>query len=127
MANDVACQNVALDFRRQPTQRLLFPHIEPEVVPGMETSDQHIIRALVHLHQHLLGQARDAADPEIQRTFELFSGIIADAKTAGRYEPRESYFCGGREEFKTDDPHYTVRAWRGVVTYLLRQHEFLYE
>ncbi len=127
MANDVACQNVALDFRREPTQRVLFPHIEPAVVPGTEMSDQQIIRALVHLHQHLLGQARDADHPEIQRTFELFSGIIADAKTLGRYEPRESYFCGGREEFKTDDPHYTVRAWRGVVTYLLRQHEFLYE
>lgn len=127
MANDVACQNVALDFRREPTQRVLFPHIEPAVVPGTEMSDQQIIRALVHLQQHLLGQARDADHPEIQRTFELFSGIIADAKTLGRYEPRESYFCGGREEFKTDDPHYTVRAWRGVVTYLLRQHEFLYE
>ena len=26
-----------------------------------------------------------------------------------------------------DDPHYTIRAWRGVVTYLLRRPEFLYE
>jgi hypothetical protein len=25
------------------------------------------------------------------------------------------------------DPHYTIRAWRGVVTYLLRRQEFLYE
>ena len=25
------------------------------------------------------------------------------------------------------DPHYTIRAWRGVVTYLLRRPEFLYE
>jgi len=25
------------------------------------------------------------------------------------------------------DPDYTVRAWRGVVTYLLRQPDFLYE
>ncbi len=25
------------------------------------------------------------------------------------------------------DPDYTIRAWRAVVTYLLRQHEFLYE
>jgi len=27
----------------------------------------------------------------------------------------------------TEDPNYTVRAWRAVVTYLLRRHEFLYE
>ena len=25
------------------------------------------------------------------------------------------------------DPNYTVRAWRAVVTYLLRRQEFLYE
>jgi hypothetical protein len=25
------------------------------------------------------------------------------------------------------DPHYTVRAWRAVVTYLLRRPVFLYE
>ena len=25
------------------------------------------------------------------------------------------------------DPNYTIRAWRGVVTYLLRRYEFLYE
>jgi hypothetical protein len=127
MANDVACHNVALDFHREPAQRLLFPNIEPSVVPGTEMSNRQITEAIVHLHQRLLGQERSANHPEIQRTFELLAGIISDANEAGRYEPRESYFCGGREEFKTEDPHYTVRAWRGVVTYLLRQHEFLYE
>lgn len=28
---------------------------------------------------------------------------------------------------RPDDPHYTIRAWRSVVTYLLRRSEFLYE
>lgn len=127
MANDVACQNVALDFRRPAQERLLFPHIEPAVTPGTEMSNQQILEAIIHLHQRLLGRDCNSADPEVQRTFDLFAGIIADANASGKYEPRESYFCGGREEFKTEDPHYTVRAWRGVVTYLLRQHEFLYE
>ncbi len=127
MANDVACQNVALDFRKEPADRLLFPNIEPSVIPGTETSEQQILAAIVQLHQRLLGQERTTTHPEIQRTFQLFTGIIDDAKASGRYEPRESYFCGGREEFKTEDPNYTVRAWRAVVTYLLRQHEFLYE
>jgi hypothetical protein len=57
----------------------------------------------------------------------LFRGVIADAKARGNIEPRETYFCGGREEFRMDDPHYTVRAWRAVVSYLLRQQDFLYE
>ena len=26
-----------------------------------------------------------------------------------------------------NDPSYTIRAWRGVLTYLLRRPEFLYE
>ncbi len=127
MANDVSCYHVARDFRLEPAKRLLFPQIEPDVVPGEEASNQKIRQAIVALHQRLLGHDRAPDHPEIERTFQLFSGIITDAKAQGRYEPRETYFCGGREEFKTDDPHYTLRAWRGVLTYLLRQHEFLYE
>ena len=33
----------------------------------------------------------------------------------------------GKGEKRVEDPHYTMRAWRAVLTYLLRQHEFLYE
>lgn len=127
MANDVSCYHVARDFRLEPEKRLLFPQIEPDVVPGDETANLRIRQAIVHLHQRVLGHDREPNHPEIERTFALFSTIISDAKAHGRFEPRETYFCGGREEFRTDDPHYTQRAWRGVLTYLLRQHNFLYE
>lgn len=127
LANDVSCYHIARDFRLEPAQRVLFPQIEPTTLPGDQASDQQIRQAIVFLHQRVLGQDRAPDHPEIDRTFKLFCGILADARTQGRYEPRETYYCGGREEFKTEDPHYTIRAWRGVVTYLLRQHEFLYE
>lgn len=127
MANDVSCYHVARDFRLEPSQRLLFPQIEPDVVPGEEAANQKIRQTIVALHQRLLGQDHAPDHPEIERTFQLFAGIITDAKAQGRFEARETYFCGGREAFKTDDPHYTHRAWRGVLTYLLRQHDFLYE
>ena len=127
MANDVSCYHVARDFRLEPAKRLLFPQIEPDVVPGDEASNLKIRQAIVHLHQRVLGHDRTIDHPEINRTFELFSGIISEVKAQGRFEPRETYFCGGREEFRTDDPYYTQRAWRGVLTYLLRQHDFLYE
>ena len=39
----------------------------------------------------------------------------------------EIYSCTAQRDVRFPDPHYTVRAWRGVVTYLLRQYEFLYE
>ncbi len=127
MANDVSCYHVARDFRLEPAKRLLFPQIEPDVVPSDEAANQKIRQSIVALHQRLLGQDLAPDHPEIERTFQLFAGIIADAKAQGRFEPRETYFCGGREEFRSDDPHYTLRAWRGVLTYLLRQHDFLYE
>lgn len=127
MANDVSCYHVARDFRLEPAKRLLFPNIEPDVVPGDDAANQKIRATIVALHQRLLGQDRAADHPEIERTFSLFSNILTDAKASGRFEPRETYFCGGREEFRSEDPHYTLRAWRGVLTYLLRQHDFLYE
>ncbi|MCX7418266.1 MAG: DUF1588 domain-containing protein, partial [Planctomycetia bacterium] len=125
MANDIPCYHVARDFRLEPAKRLLFPRIEPDIVPGDEASNQKIRQAIVHLHQRLLGHDRAVDHSEIERTFALFSGILADVKVQGRFEPRETYFCGGREEFHADDPHFTLRAWRGVLTYLLRQHDFL--
>ena len=127
LANDVACFHVARDFRKPTAERLLFPTIEPTVVPGDDMSNQRIRQTIVSLHQRMLGQELASNHPEIERTFQLFTGIISDANAQGRFERRETYFCGGREEFHTEDPHYTLRAWRAVVTYLLRQHEFLYE
>ena len=96
-------------------------------MPGDNATTQQVRETIVRLHDKLLGEQRPLDHTEIERTFQLFTGIISDAKAQPNYEPRETYFCGGREDFHVDDPHYTVRAWRGVVTYLLRQHEFLYE
>ena len=127
MANDIACINVGRDFHRPAAERILFAGIEASVVPGDDASNKNIRETIVVLHNKILGQQRPLDHPEITRTFQLFGGIISDAKAQPNYEPRETYFCGGREDFHVDDPHYTVRAWRGVVTYLLRQHEFLYE
>src|SRR5205085_6168784 len=33
-ANDVACRETALDFSRPAAERVLFPEIEPDVLPG---------------------------------------------------------------------------------------------
>ncbi len=130
MANDVACQNVAADFARPAQQRRLFPGIEPDVVPGTGAdADRRIRRAIVHLHDRLLGRTDTIDDPQVERTFELFAGIVRDAKSREGIEPRETYSCQTVKDVtpRDADPHYTIRAWRAVVTYLLRQHEFLYE
>jgi len=128
MANDVACKNVAADFALEPGQRRLFPKIEPDVLPGgSPEGDQRIRAAIVHLQRLVLGRYESTeSDPEVERTFRLFAGILADAHQRQGIEPQEIYSCRGGGE-RLPDPTYTVRAWRGVVTYLLRQESFLYE
>lgn len=129
MANEIACKNVALDFSKRPADRRLFPNIEPDVLPAADApkAEKQIRAAVVHLHAHILGR-QDALDhPEVERTYQLFAGIIADAQSRERLEKTEIYSCTAQRDIRVQDPHYTVRAWRGVVTYLLRQHEFLYE
>ena len=119
MANEIACKHVVLDFSRKPEERLLFPGI------GMDERGEEKVRgALVHLHQRLLGHAQAG---EIERSYALFDGIVREAEERGGFEGSDIYSCRVEREVRVEDPHYTLRAWRAVVTYLLRQHEFLYE
>ncbi|MBA4066133.1 MAG: hypothetical protein C0501_20930 [Isosphaera sp.] len=127
LSNDVACKHVARDFARPAAERRLFPGVEPSVVPGAsEASDKAIRAAIVHLHERVLGRHDKPDSPEVDRTFKLFAGVVGDAKGRKGVEAKEAYACrqGGAV---ADDPHYTIRAWRAVVTYLLRRPEFLYE
>lgn len=127
LANDVACKHVLRDFALPAAERRLFPGIDPSVLPGSAESDETIRRAIVHLHALILGR-HDAADSkEVARTFELFAGILADAKTQKGVEKTEAYSCRANVPNAPADPEYTIRAWRAVVTYLLRRPEFLYE
>lgn len=129
MSNDVACKHVARDFARPASERRLFPRIEPTVLPGASAEgDLAIRRAIVHLHEKVLGRYDAMDSTEVGRTFELFAGIVKDASAQKGLDKRENYFCRNNAPgAKQEDPDYTIRAWRGVVTYLLRRQEFLYE
>jgi hypothetical protein len=128
LANDVACKQTALDFSREPADRLLFPEIEPDVLPGASPeADAKIRRAIVHLHERVLGRYDAPDSPEVDRTYQLFAGVIADAEGRKGIEPAENWSCRQGLLHPVPDPSYTVRAWRAVITYLLRRPEFLYE
>ena len=136
MSNAIACDAVPVDFTTEPGKRRLFPDIEPDVVPGDGLdAKQKIRKAIVHLHGTILGQSYAEDHPEVDRTYQLFTGILEDARAQKSFDKRESYFCKGSDKARVghdkakrvNDPKYTVRAWRAVVTYLLRQHDFLYE
>lgn len=127
LANDVACKQTALDFSRAKEKRILFADVEPDIVPGTPETDAKIRKTIVHLHERILGRYDKADSKEVQRTYDLFAGIVADAAQRKIAEKQEIYSCRQGLEKPVSDPKYTVRAWRAVVTYLLRRPEFLYE
>jgi hypothetical protein len=128
LSNDVACKHVARDFARPAKERKLFPGIEPDVIPGASAaSDQAIRKTIANLHEKILGRYDAVDSAEVDRTFKLFAGIVQDAKEQKRLDKQEIYSCRQGGPAPPADAHYTIRAWRGVVTYLLRRQEFLYE
>lgn len=128
LANDVACRHTLSDFALPAAERRLFPGIEPDILPGSSpAADDQIRRALVHLHEHVLGRDDALDSAEVSRSFELWAGIVAEANSQERFEKVENYHCRRDIPDPPADPQYTIRAWRGVLTYLLRQPEFLYE
>ncbi|HYG75243.1 MAG TPA: hypothetical protein VEK08_09600, partial [Planctomycetota bacterium] len=127
LSNDVACKQTALDFSRPNAERIFFKDIEPDVLPGTAESDLKIRKTIAHLHQRILGRSDAADSTEVKRTFELFSGIVADAAERKTVNKEENWSCRQGLIQPVPDPKYTVRAWRAVITYLLRRPEFLYE
>lgn len=128
MANDVACQHVTQDFFLPAAKRRLFSRIEKNIVPGRNSEDDLRIRkTIVHLHDYLLDKQQTTNDPDVDRTFKLFSAVIAEAAQRKDLDKRDTYHCGRVNDQRVDDRFYTLRAWRAVVTYLLRRQEFLYE
>jgi hypothetical protein len=127
LANDVACKHTLRDFMLKPSERRLFPGIEPSVLPGSPEADAAIRRTIVHLHELVLGRYDAVDSDEVSRTFDLFAGIVSDARTQKGLEKLEAYTCRANVPNAPADPQYTIRAWRAVVTYLLRRPEFLYE
>lgn len=128
LANDVACRQTSLDFSRKPKDRLLFPDVEPDVIPGSSPEADDRIRATIaHLHERILGRYDDPDSAEVDRTYRLFADIVSDAAQRKGVEPVENWSCRQDLLHPVPDPKYTVRAWRAVITYLLRRPEFLYE
>jgi hypothetical protein len=126
MSNDVACKHVPKDFALPKSDRILFPFIELTTVPGSDESRADIEKTVVHLHQRILGKTDEPKSDDVQRTVQLFERIVADSRNQQGLDQREIWSCR-QGEAVGEDPAYTLRAWRAVVTYLLRRPEFLYE
>ncbi|TXD39118.1 hypothetical protein FRC98_01565 [Lujinxingia vulgaris] len=129
MANELACQNVPHDFEEPAAQRLLFPHVERDDLPGNAQAEARIRENIQHLHLRILGEDLPANHAEIDRTYELFVDLMEDGQAGMAaddpdYPERLEDYCRG--DSLERDPTYAVRAWAGVISYLVSSFEFLY-
>lgn len=144
MALELACERTAADFALDRKDRRLFPLVDRDLAPSGDPrapGQRPILDDLRHLHARLWGETVAADDPEILESYRLLADLQKDgaaAVAAGR-EGRELLpECAAKIDRTTGaplpanrqitaDPSYTVRAWQGLVAYLLMDHRFLSE
>ncbi len=74
------------------------------------------------------GATTPSIPPEVDRARSTSSPASSPTPRSSKGSRSvETYHCRPNVPDAPADPHYTIRAWRGVVTYLLRRPEFLYE
>lgn len=147
MATEMACRAVSFDFVLQPESRRLFPLVEPTFVPTTEEgfvipeAVERLRQNVQHLHRHILGEELELSDPEIEATYQLFLTLWQEGEAAvdagqvsallpGTCQANNDPFTNQgfpTERRITRDEQYTIRAWMGVVSYLLTDYRFLHE
>ncbi|WP_430462842.1 c-type cytochrome [Thalassolituus sp. LLYu03] len=156
MATEMACRSTALDFTRDDSERKLFPYVtvltEPTNADGEEDANgvARIKHNIQHLHWVLLGERVDLNGEEVTATYNLFTSLLAQGQdmlaNRNSYDPRPGDYlewdCRARwyrqADGRTDgdlpaesmleaDSNYTIRAWTGVLTYLMSDYRFAYE
>jgi hypothetical protein len=147
MANEVSCRATAYDFSRPPASRALFPDIELATMPltaegaADPVGEARVRSAIAQLHARVLGVSVAADGPEVEIAYRLFLDTMRDGRAAlaaGTEHPWLMWSCQARVDPDThaelpmderidQDPHYAVRAWMAVVTYLLSDHRFLHD
>jgi hypothetical protein len=120
-----------------------------EVVPAVAAIKQNI----QYLHKYILGEDLALDSPELDRTYRLFVDLWDDGQKGmaladgepGKYSKELPWECQVTKDYwqerqfgdeapdlpaeqqMHEDADYTVRAWMGVVTYMLSDAKFLYE
>lgn len=145
MGNEVGCRISNAEFSLLISERRFLKNTELVDEPqdanfrDVPESIERIKLDIQYLHEKLLGEKLDIADPEIERTYQLFLDVWKEGKT--NIVPVQSWFsdeCQARRNYITgesiseemrlsDDGLYTGRAWSAVFAYLMTDYSFLYE
>ena len=147
MANDLSCKATAIDFVLPLSQRRLFPYVEPTYEPFSEDGfdipqvQENIKKTLQHLFIRILGVSYPIDHPEIEEAYLLWLDLHQTGKSLIASGDEVTYLqwsCRGRtdpvtgealpsDQVITYDENYTIRAWRGIIAYLLADYRFLFE
>jgi len=144
IAHETSCDSAAVDFARDPADRLLFPHVEVTDTPEGEggapnpASEAAIKENIRHLHARLFGELLPEGDPEVERTFKLFVETWREGRKAlatGEVKEQLAWACRTANAKPAvpvphdiaEDPQFTVRAWMAVLKAMLSDPSFLYD
>jgi hypothetical protein len=140
MALEMSCRYVAWDFAQPTMSRNLFPFVEKNL-EATSANKNMILNNLQYLHERVLGETLALDSPELLASYDLFSQLqqqgLADV-LAGREPTALSTECRATQHYVTganlpmanqilNDPRYVLRAWQGVLVYLLSDANFLLE
>ena len=149
MASEMGCQVVTRDFFKLRAERSIFPHISIDTSPvdadglPVDSAIAAIKQNMQHLHWTFFGRELEANDPEIDATFTLFEQIreqgVAELAREGTelssslpwncqlyYHPETGDVLPTEQRIRLDE-EYLIRAWIGVLNYLLADYRFVYE
>ena len=149
MAEQVACQAVARDFYREPSERYLFPEValddslldEQGLVDG--AVQPRVAANLQHLFWTLFGQRVAADDVELLEVQDLIIAVqqtgrqLAENSNNSAYR-RLHFACDLDRDPETgeglpteqrirDDDSQMLKAWQAVLVLMLSDYRFLYE
>lgn len=147
MANSVSCQATSLDFVLPMNQRRLFPFVETTYQPfttdgfAIPEVQERVKRNIQHLYFRLLGEEVLLNSEEVRTTYNLWVELQQEGLAmveSGETSNYMTYSCRSNQDPITgepipgdlrvnQDPYYTIRAWRGVMMYLLSDYKFLFE
>lgn len=140
MANEVSCQAVPLDFYRSPGDRILFPYVQIDT-SLLEPNNEEVVKINISLlHERLWGSNESS---EIEESFTLLKELqlagLADMVQDTTWGNRHlDWSCGIHQDPNTGDElvyeekvykddQYIIRAWMGLVNYLISDFKYLYE
>ena len=147
MANSVSCQATSLDFVLPMNQRRLFPFVETTYQPfttdgfAIPEVQERVKQNIQHLYFRLLGEEVLLNSEEVRTTYNLWVELQQEGLAmieSGETGSYMTYSCRSNTDPSTgdpipgdlrvnQDPYYTIRAWRGVMMYLLSDYKFLFE